>query len=704
MNTKQKNPSPTFAALLAKQHALKAHETYELMRIALQLANLTPASPVSLATLAALAAQIPPAHSVFVLERGYSHQSGVAALAGYRLAVASELNLLPEVNGLPLPLVLASAAQIANINLLACEVDAAALWASGLVTPLPEQRNQVARLGKLLGIEHVVLRSFDATVSAGAKFAGELKATGADSCASLLTKLRENSGFGVRDLYTKAGIKNPTRTLQNRFSMITSQGRHVTENDRGWMKKLAKAFPEIGLLAQFEIELRAARHRPGASRRDVASYWNAAIEGQWARVVEHKRSWAHAQSPTNRPWCDSSVTKVRQDLGYFLGHLKTPPNSNEPRLNGAGIKESELNLGLLAIPDLWEPYFEFRAARAFAGRPCRGHAAIADIVGSLVRPDTGVLWLQAAFFAKLPGVLARCPALPHDIACTGDVDAWRFREACRQTHEKLKGISKTLHFDPRVARPSREPARKIDRVLANYQRYPLEALAELILRIEAALPERVTTAEEAILQRLLVVLHIAAYRPLRSCVWTNISDEMIILGQNSTVSLAIPPRLIKNRGSRAARTGCHKTLPERAAAEVMRYLHEGRPILAALAEGPASDRFLLNHHGEPLSIAALSEQLKRVTLQFAPHLFPRGLSFHDLRHLVGSDLVRRFGHELGGRLTGEALLINFGTALEVYVHQALDALRWDGPATQEAAYEDAFLCAERTLRRQKKTA
>jgi hypothetical protein len=218
-----------------------------------------------------------------------------------------------------------------------------------------------------------------------------------------------------------------------------------------------------------------------------------------------------------------------------MGFLALPPQPDNPRQNGAGVPDTDINLGQLVNEEWWNRYVLFLAARSKAGRNCRGHASIIDNVKSLLLPGSGAIWLEASYFANLPGVLSHCPSASETGEQLHDPIV-RFRAACARTHAVLAGHSNVMHFDPLCSRPSREPTRKIDCVISNFEDYPVEALCHLICAIEAALPPRVTTVKDAVLQRILAVLQIAAFRPFRASVWPRLTMKMIVLGPNGSVS------------------------------------------------------------------------------------------------------------------------------------------------------------------------
>jgi len=698
---KKENPK-TFEFLLETMESHRQCEARALLEAALELSGTSPQERISLTALSAVGANLHRAQVHLLLEQGFKHATVVIAVAEYRRVVAREIAALTEIREMPFIALVATAAQIQQIDLVNVGVHGAAHWASGHVLPHPGDQRAVRRLGKLLGIEHSLMCSFQKLPKPAPALGRLLAEAHGQSFGERLQTTREDSGLSVADFLSDAGWENPTRTLCNRLSALTSQGRQPTENDRPWVTKLDARHPQRGLLAAYESELMLTKARPGAVWRAQAKYWNSDLETQWARVVALKGSYQYVHSNGGRPWGAASIRKLHQDFGYLWGFLVAAPNATDPRLNGYNVKPDELSFSFVALPEIWAPYLAFRAARAYAGRPCRGHAAILDIVASLIAPGKGPLWFEAKYFARLPGVLHRCPEMPTDYAGTDAPEVVRFRLACEETHQKLTQISRVLHDDPRFARPSREPARKIARVISDLDHYPLEALASLTAALERALPAKVTSIEDAILQRLLAALHIATIRPFRSRVWTHLTLKMIRIGPGHHASLSVPPALLKNGSCGAGAAGCFHTLPPRAAAAVRRYLEEGRHVLAAEAKDGASDAFLLNKIGQAFSIECLSAQLKRVAYRFAPDLFPHGLSWHDLRHLVACDMIRRFGRKFGGDLAAEALIIAFSTALKTYANEALDASRWSGAQTLEAAIEDAHCKARQPAQRQQK--
>jgi hypothetical protein len=264
----------------------------------------------------------------------------------------------------------------------------------------------------------------------------------------------------------------------------------------------------------------------------------------------------------------------------------------------------------------------------------------------------------------------------------------RFRASCEATHAYLKVFATTLRNDPELSRPSRNPLRKIEACLADVTRYPVEFFCALIVRLEQRLTTPVTTVKKAQLQRLLAVLSIAVFRPFRSRFWTDLTMQMVTVLPNGAVNLTVPPRLLKTRKSFRGRRGCYMTLPSVISANVLRYIREGREILAGRGHG--SEYFLLNRSGDKFATDSLTGQLTHVAKQIAPDIFPVGLSPHDIRHLIGCDLFRRFGCERGSELAVESHLDTPVTLRNTYAHEALASFRWKGEATQEAALIDAM--------------
>ncbi|QTQ37531.1 Putative integrase [Aromatoleum petrolei] len=305
-------------------------------------------------------------------------------------------------------------------------------------------------------------------------------------------------------------------------------------------------------------------------------------------------------------------------------------------------------LAWLAHPDALTLYLDWLTDRSDGIRHS-GQRVFSQFVASLLRPETGYLWQQAARFRE---------QLPREMRPADD-DAWR--AMCERSHTYLR------QFIRGAKGVSRAPDEPIANLLAlpNPLKPVLNAI-ELIDATAAACPPG--SISEARHKRNALLLAMLLSNPLRrrsiaSLTWEPNGHGSLRGSAASGWRIVLAPHQLKNGDSNRGRNYDVK-VADWLNSRLSEYLEEYRDTLL---NGGRSRYLFIGDETEKLW-EGLGTTVRNITRRYIPG--SPGFGPHALRHLVATDWLRRFP---GDFLTvAELLNDRLETVLASYAHLKRD--------------------------------
>ncbi len=433
------------------------------------------------------------------------------------------------------------------------------------------------------------------------------------------------------------------------------------------------------------------RQKPRCERNDVDlwAYVSAAHQAEFADFMVHENSRQHVPRRGRRDSGGRLAPNSRK--GYYLffrqvlATLQLPADEPDPRRRGLGLPATDVSfLDLTCVSFLHEHY---RRQHLRCGRDsfARGDAMMLGKLIDLCSED-GYIYRHAERLAQtLPAAsLARCPThWPEGSECPGapcQNAAAQIRAQCRVIRETVAPWRREATH----AAPSSRHLRLLAPLLAQ-KRYPLEGLLEILHRPHRRFPR---TRAEAFTMMILAILALQCWRPRRPEEFGRLRlEDLVLAGDGRTLALSHPG---KNGHSLRARQQVFRALPPELAQPVRDYLDHARPLIFPGLKS-AKDLVFCNRRGGELSSQTVGGLLKELVDQFAPDLFPMGLTPHVLRTIVATDLAVRFGEKVGTLLAADALIDHECTTLKSYILQLPNPVpEQEGEKTQEAAVAAAY--------------
>lgn len=341
------------------------------------------------------------------------------------------------------------------------------------------------------------------------------------------------------------------------------------------------------------------------------------------------------------PSADMFIERIRM----FLGVL-----SNLPPENG-GIVWDEAppqTLAWCAHPQALDCYLQWMTNNSNGIRH-RGQKVFAGFVASLLRPQTGFLWQQAAQYRK---------RLPHPFQPSDD-DAWR--AMCKKSHRFLRDYIRS------ATGVSRNPEEPIADLLALPN--PLQPIRNAITLIQAdAAATRPGSIREAQHKRNALILALLLSNPLRartlmSLTWLPNEQGTVRGSASKGWRIHLQPLHLKNGNSKQSRTYDVK-IADWVKPLMDEYLEEYRETLLAGKESP----YLFIGNASPGVWEGLGQTVRVLTRRYIPG--SPGFGPHAVRHLVATDWLRKYP---GDFLTvAELLNDTLATVLANYAHLRRD--------------------------------
>lgn len=241
----------------------------------------------------------------------------------------------------------------------------------------------------------------------------------------------------------------------------------------------------------------------------LAKDWPDHLEAEWLALKEYKTApGSFHNKKRGRRWKKPTAELVEESLKSFFGFLCLPADHPDPQLKGMGLRPENLSLAWLAVQEVVENYLVFRLARA--GAHSRGTKTFITRCATLLRPESGWLWLHPELLDRLPksqqqlveatgGWKAYCKATRAEL-----LDSLEWLESngqIKQTRETMLLIAPILD-DP-------EPLSLIDRALDLHQQ-DLEGKAQL---------NALFSPQLAVGWRDLLLISFLARFPLRAKQW-----------------------------------------------------------------------------------------------------------------------------------------------------------------------------------------
>lgn len=354
------------------------------------------------------------------------------------------------------------------------------------------------------------------------------------------------------------------------------------------------------------------------------------------------------------PSASMFVERVRS----FLGVL-----ANLPPENG-GIAWNEpppQTLAWCAHPQALECYLQWMTSQSNGIRH-NGQKVFARAVSSLLRPETGFLWQQAAVYRV---------RLPEEFRPASD-DAWR--EMCAKSHKLLRDY---IRSSTGVSRNPEEPIAD----LLNLP-HPLKPIRDAIVRIDTdatnAPPGSISEARH---KRNALVLALLLSNPMRartltSLTWLPNGHGTVRGNPTEGWRIQLQPQHLKAGNSKQSR-GYSVKVADWVKPMMDEYIEEYREALLA---GKASTYLLVGDEDGGIW-EGLSRTVRHLTRRYIPG--SPGFGPHAMRHLVATDWLRK--HPGDFLTVAELLNDNLTTVLENYAH-----LRRDDSFSRYEAYLDSL--------------
>lgn len=199
------------------------------------------------------------------------------------------------------------------------------------------------------------------------------------------------------------------------------------------------------------------------------------LASQMAQLIRFKTATLAPSGYLRRGvWGPETVAQKLEHLGLMFGALAASPRG---AVRGYGLRFCELNLGLLAYPQVWDWYVEWREQRR--GFYTAWEIDMLSVGHALTAPETG--WLTQT--PDVAASLRNAGALVDDAAIAEARLNWR--ELCARTHAHTLRRAKEIQ---RVARVHRDPFEPILPVLEAPS--PLAEYRKITREIVRLMPRR----------------------------------------------------------------------------------------------------------------------------------------------------------------------------------------------------------------------
>ncbi|NMG33788.1 hypothetical protein GRF61_04910 [Azoarcus sp. TTM-91] len=379
--------------------------------------------------------------------------------------------------------------------------------------------------------------------------------------------------------------------------------------------------------------------------------------GHWRLIPQTVASSVSPLAQRGTMVCPTA-SMFMQRIRTFLGVL-----TNLPPENG-GITWYEpppQTLAWCAHPQALECFLQWITSQSDGIRH-NGQKVFARAVSSLLRPQTGFLWQQAAVYRV---------RLPEGFRPASD-DAWR--EMCAKSHKFLRDYIRS------ATSVSRNPAEPIANLLNSPN--PLKPIRDAIVRIDTdAANSPPGSISEARHKRNALVLALLLSNPMRvrtlaSLTWMPDGHGTVRGSPTEGWRIQLQPVHLKTGNSKQSR-GYSVKVADWVKPMMDEYIEEYRETLLA---GKASTYLLVGDEDGGIW-EGLSRTVRHLTRRYIPG--SPGFGPHAMRHLVATDWLRK--HPGDFLTVAELLNDNLTTVLENYAH-----LRRDDSFSRYEAYLDTL--------------
>jgi integrase len=395
--------------------------------------------------------------------------------------------------------------------------------------------------------------------------------------------------------------------------------------------------------------------------------WTPALKTEFTRLVDHKSMpilpegvkrhkkgvWTYSVS-SKGPHL-AAANQVKGCLRLFFGYCCLPEDSNDPQLQGRGMKPEELTLYLLADKDLIRGYVEFQRIRA-GGKYNKGSINFLGLVCSLLRPETGYLYQHPALSQS------------NDSA---SISSWH--TLCVAVRERLLEILEMIttmkeEGDIDNFEKGRDPKEPIRHILALDR--PLFVILRMIeTMLYVMLADNAPPVQRAIHYRNILLIALLSANPLRARQFSIMEfDRHLVRQPDGSWWLQFQKGEFKNRKSLKAEYRVR--VEEHIWPLIERYKTEFRPHLAGAdlckyvfrpcALGRHSKR-----NAAPIRSASLHTIVTELTQLYIPD--SPGFGPHAFRHIVATDIIKA-RPEFGFFLAAKVLHDKLETVEKEYAH------------------------------------
>jgi hypothetical protein len=427
------------------------------------------------------------------------------------------------------------------------------------------------------------------------------------------------------------------------------------------------------------IRMRVVRQQPYL-------VWEKNLEEEFQDLVKFKSGSVKRSGVKryrNAEWTTSEGGELgtaelnKTNLQSFFGYLCLPTKSSDLTLCGKGYSKKELTLGLLADKDLVENFVtEFKKLRSF-DKYNNGHILFLNIVTSLLRPESGYLYLNPQFALK--------------IGLKGNPEEWQ--EKCVDTRNRLLEIAKDIQHakdsGSKEFRKGRDPKEPIVDILALPN--PLTALMDLLSVMLSDLNTYSSGTRKAVFFRDILLMTLLIANPLRIRMFSIMKfDRNLICKDDGSWWILFKREDFKNR--RSLPSDYEVLVAPEIIPLIERYKEEFRPFLFGAEESdyvflresspraekakakkpkakkPKSLIYKVKQILEDIYILTpkvLSERISIQTKKYMP-LSP-GFRSHAFRHIVATNIIKN-NPENGFFLASKVLHDKLETVEDNYAH------------------------------------
>lgn len=350
-------------------------------------------------------------------------------------------------------------------------------------------------------------------------------------------------------------------------------------------------------------------------------------------------------------------------LSNCLGYL------SRPDLAGAlAISPDKLTLALVSDSERVIACLRFQKERS--GTYNSGTYTLVSHIAQMLRPETGYLWQNVHFAAKLPREIQFAMGYDPAMSLVDKEHVWH--HWCQSNRTRLYEVYNQL-AEQKVIRQSRDPKAPIREILA--RRRPVTALVEMILKMKAALPSINQPTQRLAFLRDLLLIQLLTANPLRIhnyaiLKWRADNSSNLFQTEDGAWRIRFNPEDFKNQKG-AAQKPYEVAVSRHLWQEIEYYLKEVRPHLQGALESDFVFRpTKVNSHSRmadktlPWAIDAMSLRIQSLTRTFIPN--SSGFGTHAFRHIIATDFLKNHP----GNFMSVAFILHdtLKTVMDEYAH------------------------------------